>query len=92
MNDALNASATPWRDRPFLKIKDAAEIVGCSPATLYGAAHDGKLTLSRLGGRTLVETPSLIAYIATAEKWTPSGRSKKATEARSEAARASWQS
>jgi hypothetical protein len=84
--------ATPWRERPYLSMKDAAEIAVCSRSSLYTAAGDGRLSLRRLNGRTLVETASLISFLDTAEKWTPSGRSKKATDARSEAARASWQS
>ena len=65
MKHRVIAGATPWRDRPFLTLQDAAEIVGCSTATLYGAAAAERLELCRLGGRTLVKTPSLVAYIAT---------------------------
>jgi len=86
------AGATPWRDRPFLTLQDAAEIVGCSTATLYGAAAAERLELCRLGGRTLVKTPSLVAYIATAKRWTPSPKTKQATEARKKAAADGWRS
>lgn len=90
MKSQVIAGSTPWRERPFLTLQDAAEIVGCSTATLYGAAAAERLELCRLGGRTLVKTPSLIAYIGTAKPWTPCARTKKATEARKQAAAAAW--
>lgn len=92
MKSSVITGTTPWRERPFLTLQDAAEIVGCSPATLYGAAAAERLEFCRLGGRTLVKTPSLIAYIGTAKPWVPCPRTRKATEARKKAAVHAWRS
>lgn len=73
---------TPWRDRPFLQLKVAAEIIGLSPASLYRFSDEGKLTLKELGGRTLVETKSFIDLIDSAEDWTAKTRGKEARAAR----------
>ena len=83
--------STPWRELPHLPLKRAAEIAGLSPATLYHANSKGELVFVRLGGRTLVQTESLKAYIATAEKWTPSHKVAKANEARKAAAAKAWE-
>jgi len=82
------APQTPWRDRPLHPLKTAAEIIGVSVASLYRFSDQGRLTLRRLGGRTLVETKSLIALAESAEKWTPYDRGKEARAKRKEIARA----
>jgi hypothetical protein len=64
------AASIPWRERPLHSMQVAATIVGVSRASLYRLASEGRLTLKRLAGRTLVETQSLIALIDTAEDWT----------------------
>lgn len=78
---------TPWRDRPNLQLKVAAEIAGVSAATLYRFADEGKLKLRELGGRTLVSTESLVALIDTAKEWSPRKRGEEARAARKTAAR-----
>jgi hypothetical protein len=82
---------TPWRDRPMLQLKIASEIAGVSPASLYRFSDEGKLKLRELGGRTLVDTKSLIALIESAKDWTPKQRGGEARAARKTAARAALQ-
>lgn len=88
---AALAPQTPWRDRPLHPMKTAAEICGVSIASLYRFSDEGRLTLRRLGGRTLVDTKSLIALVESAEKWTPYDRGKEARAKRKEIARAALQ-
>jgi len=69
---------TRWQDRPRLSMQLASEISALSVASLYKAADEGGLVLVRQYGRTLVETPSLIEFMKSAEPWTPSDRGKEA--------------
>jgi len=78
---------TPWRERPLLPLKIASEVAGVSPASLYRFSDEGRLKLRELGGRTLVDTPSLIALIGTAKDWTPRPRGQEARDKRKEIAR-----
>ncbi len=78
---------TPWRERPLLPLKIASEIAGVSPASLYRFSDEGRLKLRELGGRTLVDTTSLIALIDTAKDWTPRPRGQEARAKRKEIAR-----
>jgi hypothetical protein len=82
------AGSTPWRERAFLQLKAAAEISGVSVTTLYRFSDAGRLKLREFGGRTLVDTPSFVALIATAENWTPKNRGQEARAKRKEIARA----
>jgi hypothetical protein len=66
------------QDRPRLSMQLASEISALSVASLYKAADEGGLVLVRQYGRTLVETPSLIEFMNSAEPWTPSDRGKEA--------------
>lgn len=79
-----------WRERPFQTLNAAADIASLSVASLYRFESEGRLTFKRLGGRTLVDTVSLIALLETAESWTPSKRGSAAVAARVERARAAW--
>jgi hypothetical protein len=81
---------TPWRDRPFLQLKTASEIVGVSVASLYNFSDRGELKLREFGGRTLVDTKSLIALIETAADWVPKNRGSEARAKRKEIARAAF--
>jgi hypothetical protein len=72
-------------------MKAAAELCGVSIASLYRFSDEGRLVLRRLGGRTLVDTKSLIALIESAENWTPYDRGKEARAKRKEIARAALQ-
>jgi predicted DNA-binding transcriptional regulator AlpA len=87
----LTGEKIPWRDRPLLRMQEGSKVSGLSTASLYRAASEGRLTLKRLYGRTLIETPSLIALINSAEDWVRSGRADKAHAARTERSRAAWQ-
>lgn len=90
-NLPASAAYTPWRDRPFLQLKTASEIVGVSIASLYNFSDAGRLKLRNFGGRTLVDTKSLIALIETAEDWTPKKRGQEARAKRKETARTAFQ-
>lgn len=79
---ASTKAVTPWRERPFQQMQTASEIAGLSPASLYRFAAEGRLILKKLGGRTLVDTSSLIALIGQAEPWSPSDRAEQARSAR----------
>ena len=81
---------TPLQDRPFQTMQNGATIAGLSTASLYKFASEGRLILKRLGGRTLVETGSLIALMDAAEDWVPSDRTGKAVAKRIEQSRAGW--
>lgn len=83
---AQSTQKIPWREKPLTTLQAGAEIIGVSPASLYRLAREGKLTLVRLAGRTLIETATLIALVDTREPWTPSGRTKQANRRRKEIA------
>ena len=71
-----NAVAVPWRQRAFLPLGAASEIVGLSEGTLYKYERSGILIFQRLANRTLVTTASLAKFIKSAEPWSPSDRGK----------------
>lgn len=77
-----------WASIPHHQMTPASRIAGVSEGSLYRAAEEGRLKLVRLAGRTLVDTESLKAFIASAQPWTPSDRGAAARAKRSEAARA----
>lgn len=85
---SCSSAGISWRDRPHQQLSIASEIAQLSEAALYRAEKDGLLTFVRLSGRTLVETTSLIAFIARAEPWTASNRGAAARAKRAEVARA----
>lgn len=80
--DTKIETATPWRDRPHLTMKVAAEIAGLSTASLYRYAGEGELSLKRLAGRTFVDTASLAKWLQSAEPWQPSASGAAARAAR----------
>ena len=92
LRNSKTTGAVPWRDRALFPLQPAAEVAGVSVASLYKYEQEGLLRFRRLGGRTLVETASLIKLIDSAKPWTPSTRGAAARTARIEAARAAWQS
>ena len=79
---------TPWRDRPLLPLKVAAEIVGVSVASLYRFADEGRLKFRQLAGRTLVDTKSLIKLAESADDWAPRDVGKESRAKRKEIAAA----
>ncbi|MGO3928152.1 hypothetical protein [Rhodopseudomonas pseudopalustris] len=86
------APSVPWRERELLQLKLASEVSGRSIAGLYADAKAGKLKFRDFGGRTLVETKSLIALMAAAPDWTPRDRGKEARAARKQIAAAALRS
>jgi hypothetical protein len=78
ISPAAPKPATPWRDRPLLPLKVAAEIVGVSVGSLYRFADEGRLKFRTLAGRTLVDTKSLIVLADSAQDWTPKDVGKEA--------------
>lgn len=71
-------------------MKTASEIVGVSIASLYKFSDTGRLKLREFGGRTRVDTKSLIALIETAADWTPKNRGVEARAKRKEVARSAF--
>ncbi len=83
----IRASSVPWQARPLTSLQTAGALVGVSVASLYKFAAEGRLVFKRLGGRTLVETSSLVDLIGRVEDWSPSAHTAAATKARVERAR-----
>lgn len=85
---AFGIPGVPWRERPFVSVQDAAEILGVGTGSIYNFQKTGSLTLKRLGGRTLVDVESLVQLIGGAEPFTPQDhRTRRATAARVERSR-----
>ncbi|MDW5315505.1 hypothetical protein [Rhizobium sp. PL01] len=63
----------PWRDRAFVSLEEAAEIVARSPGWVRRRIIDGHLSGFRLfgGGALLVSVPSLCGYIKAASPVAP---------------------
>ena len=59
----------PWRDLPFQTVGNAAAITGRSPAHVYALLNAGDLDAVKLGGKTLISTQSILAYLARAKPW-----------------------
>lgn len=88
---AETGASLPWRERAFLPLPIASQVIGLSTATLYNMESAGKIEFRRVGGRTLVTTESLIRLVENAERQAPRvERTAKARAARSSCARASW--
>jgi hypothetical protein len=83
------ASSIPWRDKPLQTIGDASTLIGGSNSRTYALLAEGALEAVRLAGKTLVKTPSLIAFLEReAEGWKPDRkRVEKAVAARPDVAR-----
>lgn len=78
----VKAPEVPWRQSAFQTLQQASSIVGVSVASLYRFEIEKRLIFKRLAGRTLVDTPSLIALVEGAESWTPSTDAAAARAAR----------
>ena len=79
--------AIPWDRRPHLRMTVTSDVTGLSRTTIYRLAAEGKLTLKRIAGRVVVETPGVLALVKAAQPWAPSARGAAARAKRSEAAR-----
>ncbi|WP_238272145.1 hypothetical protein [Methylobacterium cerastii] len=65
------------------------DVTGLSPTTIYRLAAEGRLTLKRIAGRVVVETPGVIDLVRNAEPWKPGTRGAAARAKRAEVARLS---
>lgn len=72
MLDQNTSARVHWREKPFHTLQAAGEIICVSTPTLYKMAEEGLLTFKRLRRRTMVQTDSIIAFLDSAEPWTPS--------------------
>ena len=87
---APQTSKFPWRDLPLHTINDASTILCGSKSRTYGLLAEGKLEATRLAGKTLIKTPSIIALMEKeeAEPWAPDRkRVARAVAARPDVAR-----
>ena len=74
-----------WQNISVHPVKRAAVIIGASEAQVYALLKSGELGATRLAGKTLVLTNSLIAFLGTAKPWEPDrDRVVNAVRARSE--------
>jgi hypothetical protein len=58
-----------WQNISVHPVKRAAVIIGASEAQVYALLKTGELQATRLAGKTLVLTNSLIAFLGTAKPW-----------------------
>jgi hypothetical protein len=80
---AASGTGKHWNDIPFQPIKRTGQIIGGSPSKVYDLLNKGELDAVRLGGKTLITTPSLERYLAKASPWTSNrDRVKAAIKAR----------
>ena len=83
----------PWRERAFVNVPTAAELIGTSPAGVYAMHHEGKLTLRKMAGRTVAAVSELIRLIDSAEPLTEANKANKSrfgVEGRLKRSRESW--
>lgn len=87
MPQPRKSETIPWDQRPHLRMTIATDVTGLSPTTIYRLAAEGKLTLKRIAGRVVVETPGVVALVEGAEPWKPGKRGGAARARRVEVAR-----
>ncbi|WP_256750501.1 hypothetical protein [Mesorhizobium sp. Mes31] len=85
-------SEIPWRQRPWLPLTLAADLLGVSSTSLYRLEAEGQLCFRRFVGRTVVMVASILPLIDGVEEWTPSKRGAAARQQRTERLRAEAQS
>jgi len=56
-----------WSLRPYIKVSQAAELLGVSRGMIYRLNRAGHLRFVSIGQRTLVNVESLSRYIASIE-------------------------
>lgn len=59
------APADHWSQRPFLRTREAAALLAVSRATIYNLEKAGKLRFVNIGQRRLVDTSTLVLYVAS---------------------------
>ncbi|MBX9467070.1 MAG: helix-turn-helix domain-containing protein [Rhizobium sp.] len=52
-----------WSERPFLHVREVAELLSISRATVYVLAKNGPLRIVSIGQRRLIDTSTLVRYI-----------------------------
>jgi len=82
----LDKLASNWRACLFIRLNEAATVLGLSRATLYAMAQKGRISLKSLSGRTLVPVADVIRLESEAKPWSASSRTRCATRARIAAA------
>lgn len=85
-HDTRAAGGPHWREVPLHTVAETCGIIKVSAPTAYRMVRDGRLTFKRLGSRTMVTTASILAFLETAQDWTPSARGIAARRARLRAA------
>ena len=71
--------------RPFLRLAECAEILGCSVSTTYRMAHQGRLPVIRRRGGFFVPRDALVAFLsaeaeAALENLKPNNRPHRAAD------------
>ena len=90
MSKAPQTSRFPWPELPLHAINDASTILCCSKSQIYALLAKGKLEATRLAGKTLIKTPSILALMEKEEAghWAPDReRVEKAVAGRPDVAR-----
>ena len=82
----MNKPVSNWRDYLFIRMDEAAAVLGLSRAALYSMAQNGRISLKSLSGRTLVPVADVIRLESEAKPWAASSKTRSATEARIAAA------
>lgn len=57
------SSEIPWVQKPILPLRVAADLLCISRSSLYRLRADGKVTFTRVGGKSVVRTASIVAYL-----------------------------
>jgi hypothetical protein len=57
------ADRIPWHDMPVQKISHTAALTGGSASRVYALIGAGELDAVKLAGKTLVKTPSILAFL-----------------------------
>ena len=72
-----------WQVLPFLTVQETAAIMRTSSASVYKAAKEERLRLVKVAGRTVVEVPTIIAFLGwcQTQPFVPSMRSAAARQA-----------
>ena len=63
MSSDAKATSTPKENKRLFRVKEAADYLGLSPATIWRALKDGRLKAIKLMGRTLIERADLDAMV-----------------------------
>lgn len=62
-SSSSNPATFLWSERPFLHVREVAELLSISRATVYVLAKNGPLRIVSIGQRRVVDTSTLVRYI-----------------------------